>query len=216
MVQCPFVVLGDEGPDVVRTRTRTTVQWAVDHLKQDFFVADPDEVLEIWLFKDKKCYETHTLALFGDEPTTPYGYYSPADKALIMNIATGGGTLVHEIVHPFMRTNFPQCPAWFNEGLGSLYEQAAERNGHIVGLTNWRLPILQAAIRGDTVLSFEQLAVTTNTAFYEKDRGTNYARSRYVLYYLQERPGGSLLPGFYQAFLQSQKTDPTGYQTLQK
>jgi len=28
--------------------------------------------------------------------------------------------LVHEIVHPFMRANFPECPAWFNEGLASL------------------------------------------------------------------------------------------------
>ena len=42
-----------------------------------------------------------------------------------MNIATGGGTLVHEIVHPFMAANFEQCPSWFNEGLGSLYEQSA-------------------------------------------------------------------------------------------
>ena len=40
----------------------------------------------------------------------------------IMNIATGGGTLVHEIVHPYVEANFPGCPAWFNEGLGSLYE----------------------------------------------------------------------------------------------
>jgi hypothetical protein len=33
---------------------------------------------------------------------------------------------------------------------------------------------------------------------------------------MQERPDGSLLPGFYKAFLSAQKTDPTGYQTLQK
>ena len=46
-----------------------------------------------------------------------------------MNIATGGGTLVHEIVHPFVEANFPGCPTWFNEGLGSLYEQSAERKG---------------------------------------------------------------------------------------
>ena len=49
-----------------------------------------------------------------------------------MNISTGGGTLVHEIVHPFIQSNFPNCPSWFNEGLGSLYEQCRERNGKIV------------------------------------------------------------------------------------
>jgi hypothetical protein len=56
-----------------------------------------------------------------------------------MNIQTGGGTLVHEIVLPFMEANFPQCPPWFNEGLGSLYEASSERDGEIIGLLNWRL-----------------------------------------------------------------------------
>jgi len=48
---------------------------------------------------------------------------------------------VHEIVHPFMAANFPDCPAWFNEGLASLYEQSSERDGKIIGLTNWRLAV---------------------------------------------------------------------------
>jgi hypothetical protein len=77
---------------------------------------------------------------FQSKPTTPYGYYSSTHKALVMNISTGGGTLVHEIVHPFIEANFPNCPAWLNEGLGSLYEQCGEVDGHIHGYTNWRLP----------------------------------------------------------------------------
>ena len=59
----------------------------------------------------------------------------------------GGGTLVHEIVHPFMRANFPACPAWFNEGLASLYEQSAEKDGHIRGLINWRYTALEKAVK---------------------------------------------------------------------
>ena len=51
----------------------------------------------------------HALELFGDEPETPYGYFSAEHQALIMNIATGGGTLVHEIVHPFMEANVPEA-----------------------------------------------------------------------------------------------------------
>ena len=64
-----------------------------------------------------------------------------------MNIDTGGGTLVHEIVHPFIAANFPDCPAWFNEGLASLYEQSGEYRGRIWGRTNWRLAGLQEAIQ---------------------------------------------------------------------
>ncbi len=64
-----------------------------------------------------------------------------------MDISTGGGTLVHEIVHPFIEANFPNCPPWLNEGLGSLYEQSGEVQGRIHGFTNWRLHGLQADIK---------------------------------------------------------------------
>ena len=209
----PFVVIGDEPPDVVRARAERTVQWAVRYLKALYFKKDPAEILDIWLYKDKASYERHTREIFGEEPTTPFGYCSPAHGALIMNIATGGGTLVHEIVHPFMAANFPACPAWFNEGLGSLYEQSAERDGRIVGLTNWRLKGLQEAIRAGRVPSFEALAATSTRAFYTEDKGTNYAQARYLCYWLQEK---SLLEKFYREFRAGAKEDPTGYETLKR
>ena len=120
----PFVVLGDESPEVVRRRSRETVKWAVDRLKEAYFTKDPKEILDIWLFKDKASYLEHCKSIFHKTPDTPYGYFSHVDRALVMNIGTGGGTLVHEIVHPFVAANFPECPTWLNEGLGSLYEQS--------------------------------------------------------------------------------------------
>jgi hypothetical protein len=132
---------------------------------------------------------------------------------MVMNIATGGGTLVHEIVHPYIEANFPAAPAWFNEGMGSLYEQSAERGDRIVGLTNWRLAGLQRAIEAGRVPSFRTLTATSTRAFYDDDPGTNYAQSRYLLYYLQER---GLLVSFYRAFTLNQKRDPTGYDTLRE
>ncbi len=134
VVQPPFVVVGDEAADVVRRRSQQTVKWAVDHLKQTYFEHDPEHILDIWLFKDKASYDQNTRRVFNDRPTTPFGYYSATNRALVMNIATGGGTLVHEIVHPFMASNFPACPSWFNEGLASLYEQSGERDGAFADL----------------------------------------------------------------------------------
>ena len=213
VIQKPFVVIGDEPKRTVQQHAETTVKWAVDRLKQDFFTNDPNEILDIWLFKDEASYRKHTRLLFGDSPETPYGYYSPAHKALIMNISTGGGTLVHEIVHPFMEANFPACPPWLNEGLGSLYEQCGEEDGHIYGYTNWRLPGLQKAIKSKQVPSFKTLTAMDTSAFYNDDRGTNYAQSRYLCYYLQEK---GLLVKFYREFVAKQKTDPTGFQSLRK
>lgn len=213
VVQKPFVVIGDEPASFVEQRAVRTVKWAVDRLKQAYFARDPKHVLSVWLFRDKTSYRKHTKAIFGDNPDTPYGYYSSTHRALIMNIATGGGTLVHEIVHPFIESNFPACPAWFNEGLGSLYEQSSSRAGRIIGLTNWRLAGLQKAIRAGTVPSFKQLMSTTTHAFYNADPGTNYAQARYLLYYLQEH---KLLRRYYRAFVANVKADPTGFATLQK
>jgi hypothetical protein len=213
VIQQPFVVIGDEPRSVVQQRAEDTVKWAVDRLKQDFFTKDPNEILDIWLFKDEASYEKHTQLLFGEKPTTPYGYYSSAHKALIMNIGTGGGTLVHEIVHPFMEANFPACPPWLNEGLGSLYEQCGEVEGHIHGFTNWRLPGLQQAIRLKHVPSFKTLVEMDATEFYNEDRGTNYAQARYLCYFMQEK---GLLIKFYHEFRAGQKKDASGYQSLQK
>ena len=214
IIQRPFVVVGDESAEIVKEHSERTVKWAVDKLKQEYFTKDPNEILDIWLFKDSASYERNAVALFGSKPTTPYGYYSSAHKALVMNISTGGGTLVHEIVHPFIEANFPNCPAWLNEGLGSLYEQCGEVDGHIHGYTNWRLPGLQTSIKAGTVPSFKKLLSTDTRAFYDDDdRGTNYAQARYLCYYLQQR---GLLTRFYREFHAHQKSDPTGYKTLQR
>jgi hypothetical protein len=191
VIQPPFVVIGDESPESVKEHSKSTVKWAVDKLKQDFFTKDPKEILDIWLLKD----------------------YSSAHQALIMNISTGGGTLVHEIVHPFMEANFPECPPWFNEGLGSLYEQSGEVNGHIHGYTNWRLPGLQKAIKAGKVPEFKSLTALDAHGFYDEDKGTNYGQARYLCYYLQEH---GLLIKFYRDFRARQKQDPTGYKSLQK
>jgi len=212
-VQPPFVVIGDEPAQMVRTRAERTVKWAVDKLKQDYFAKDPAEILDVWLFRDKASYERNAKALFNDEPSTPFGYYSAANKALVMNIETGGGTLVHEIVHPFMRANFPACPDWFNEGLGSLYEQASERGGHIVGLTNWRLAGLQKAIKAKAVPPFDEMMGATGLNFYRDDPGTNYAHARYLCYYLQEK---ALLVEFHREFFKNHAADPNGVATLKK
>lgn len=212
VIEPPFVVIGDEAPQVVRSRATKTVKWAVDMLKQDYFKTDP-EIIDIWLFRDKDSYETNARALFNDTPTTPFGYYSAEHRALIMNISTGGGTLVHEIVHPFMRANFPACPAWFNEGLASLFEASAEKDNHIRGLVNWRFKGLEKSIKDGKTIPFEQLTALSEAQFYggSESYSQYYAQARYLCYYLQEQ---GLLKKFYFEFVANAKDDPTGYKTL--
>jgi len=212
IIQKPFVVIGDEPAARVAERAKRTVKWSTSRLKRMYFKKDPKDIIDIWLFKDKSSYRKHAWELFADKPDTPYGYSSSEHKALVMNIRTGGGTLVHEIVHPFIDTNFPDCPSWFNEGLASLYEQSQGKGDDIVGLTNWRLAGLQKAIKSDQVPSFRTLTGTSTHEFYQEDPGTNYSQARYLCYYLQER---GLLTQFYHKFHAASAKDPTGYKTLQ-
>ena len=99
--------------------------------------------------------------------------------------------------------------------MGSLFEQSEDRNGHIHGLTNWRLPRLQEAIRSNNIPAFEKLLSTTTSEFYGSGReySHNYAQARYLCYYLQEK---GLLPKFYREFTATVGQDKTGQQALRK
>ena len=130
-----------------------------------------------------------------------------------MNIATGTGTLVHEIVHPYMRADFPSAPSWFDEGLASLFEQCRQREGQIVGLLNWRLPVLKQGLQGGKLVELKELLATSTEEFYDDPDGMHYAEARYLCYYLQEK---KLLRLFYREFKKNQNVDPTGRQTLLK
>lgn len=210
--EAPFIVVADGG-EAALERGTGTVRWASDKLEADFFAKRPDKILPVFLFQGADSYNRGVAALTGDDPGTPYGFYSRAHGGLFMNIATGGGTLVHEIVHPYVEADFANAPAWLNEGLGSLFEQSAERDGHIVGLTNWRLAGLQKAIAGGGVPSFDKLTHLSDTEFYGDDSGLNYAAARYLLYYLQER---GKLRDLYRDFRAAAADDPSGYQTLRE
>jgi hypothetical protein len=213
VLEPPFVIAGNEAEEMVKQRTEEVVRWAHDKLRQDFFGEEPKKILDVLLFKNAQTYRKKALDLFHAEPTTPYGYYSSENDALVMNIATGGGTLVHEMVHPFVEVDFPDAPPWLNEGLGSLFEQSDERDGHIVGLTNWRLPGLQRAIAEHRLPPLHALFEANTHVFYDEDRGTNYGAARYLCYYLQER--GRLVE-FYKEFRAHHAEDPTGEATLKR
>jgi hypothetical protein len=208
----PFVVVGNDTAERLE-RDSETVRWAVAMLEQDFFAARPSKILNIYLFRDAKTYERGVRRLTGESPSTPFGFYSKTHEGLFMNIATGGGTLVHEIVHPYVEADFPNAPPWLNEGLGSLFEQSSERDGHIIGLTNWRLAGLQEAIDEDSVPSFEKLTHLSTMEFYNVDSGTNYAASRYLLYYLQEK---GVLRDFYKTCRDTRDKDPSCIGALKK
>ena len=61
--------------------------------------------------------------------------------------------------------------------------------------------------------AFKVLMSTSRNEFYGDRTGNNYAQARYLCYYLQQK---KLLTKLYKEFWTNQKTDPTGYASLQK
>jgi len=210
VVEDPFVVIGDAGAKALKKDTSGFMHWTITMLEQEYFTARPDKIIEVYLFRNETTYRRGAKQLFGDDPDTPYGYYSSEHDAIIMNLGPGAGTLSHELVHPYMEANFPGVPAWFNEGLASLYERPSERDGHIVGLPNWRLPELKREIRAKTLPDLATLLSTTDDEFYKADYDA-YAFARYLVYYLQEH---GELHDFYEAF-RADTDDRTGKAALE-
>lgn len=213
VVEAPFVVWGDGGELQVQRSSTQIVRWAVQHLEKQFFAKRPAVIFDIFLFKDAASYRRHAKAMWGDDPSTPFGYASATNRALVMDISTGGGTLVHEMVHPYVDANFPGAPTWINEGLASLFEQSDERDGEMVGLTNWRLAGLKEAYGEKTVKRFADLVARSDDGFRDADEAVHYAQARYLMLYLQER---GLLKTFIKKALEQQKKDPTGATALRE
>jgi hypothetical protein len=211
VVEAPFVVIGDEGTEQVEQRAAGTVRWAVAQLRKTYFADLPTQPLEIWLLADEAAYQSVSQNRFDITPPSPFGFYASQHRALVINIARGSGTLVHEIVHPLMAHNFPNCPVWFDEGLASLYEECTEQDGQIWGLPNWRLRRLRHWLDSDALPSFESLCSLSRNDFYGEHAARNYAQARYLCLYLQHH---DKLPSLYRTMHANRATDPSGWQSL--
>jgi len=207
----PFVIAGKLSRERFDRFRKFTVAQCRDALWKDFFAKRPDYTIRIYLLNGKKEYERHARRLFNERPCSPFGYYVPSERRMVMDIGTGGGTLVHEMTHALMEPDFPNAPKWFSEGLASLFEQCAIRDGSLVGLTNWRLPALQEAIEKQELTPLDTLIATTDEEFSNEREAVHYAEARYLCMYMQEK---GLLVKFYKQFRDSYDHDPTGAATL--
>ncbi len=190
-----------------------TINRVYAFLTSTYLKTKPTKPLRVYLFRDKESYDSYVKKSSGREPTTPFGFYLAGERKMVMNISTGTGTLAHELVHPLLAEDFPDVPAWFNEGFASLFEMSeTNRDGRIVGLVNWRLPGLQQAMRKGTAISLPDLVKTNLAQFYADNTGVNYATARYLIYWLQEK---ELLLAFYNEFKATVKVDGTGRNALE-
>ncbi|MHB9024934.1 MAG: hypothetical protein ACYC7E_12300 [Armatimonadota bacterium] len=208
-----FLCAGNLSERQMGTIVEGTIGKGANALWKQYFRKRPDYPIRVYLFADETTYRTYAKQLFGDTNVSYFGYYKPDKRALVMNIGTGTGTLVHEMVHALMEPDFPQAPTWFSEGLASLYEQCYIEKDGLKGLVNWRLPVLRQGMRDKTTLPLARLIATDRTHFLDEHLGVHYAQARYFCLYLQEK---GVLGKFYTAYRDGYAKDKTGAATLEK
>lgn len=195
----PWVIATDLSEGKVARYLEGTIGTYAAQIQRQIFNKFPRKApVKVLLFKDRLSYEKGCKKLFDKIPDTPYGFYSRAYNSMAMNIGTGGGTLLHEMVHAMAETDFPRIPAWLNEGIGSLFEASDMRpDGAVIGVKNWRLNELLPAIKNGSATPLRELLAMSDERFYGDRSSLNYAVSRYFMQYLQEQ---GKLEGFYSRY----------------
>lgn len=215
IVSSPFVVAGDLSEAALRDWYDRTIYPAAIAMGNRYFTQRPSEPITVLLFSSKDSYERYAERLYRDKGISIYGYYKPRERTLVMNIATGGGTLVHELTHALIAFDCPNVPDWFNEGLASLHEQCRfredDRGPWIEGLVNWRLPKLQKEIEAERLPSLADFV--RDSDFRGEREAINYAQARYFCLFLQRR---GVLGDYYAALRKDIEKDPTGESAIRE
>lgn len=174
------------------------------------FGKKPAETISVYLFPDAKSYEAFCTQKYAAPCIAHFGFYSPSDRYMVMNIGLGLGTLTHEMVHPLVEADFPHAPTWLNEGIASVFEQPLlPRPGEIHGGKNWRHPRLARALSSGERESarLDRLFGMKDEIFRGDGEDLHYAMARYVCQWLDER---RMLWPFYQRWRDTYADDPTG------
>jgi hypothetical protein len=175
------------------------------------FSKHPSRAISVYLFPDAERYEAYCRKRWAEPCGSPFGFYRPDERRIVMNAGPGIGTLTHELVHPIVESDFPEAPTWLNEGIASLFEALwMPTPGQVHGVKNWRHPRLLRALRSAKErdrASLPALLRLNESSFRDEDEDLHYASARYLCQWLDQR--GKLWP-FYQRYRAHYRSDPTG------
>ena len=209
--RAPYVLAGDLAEDDLERCYQNVIRPVERALSTCYFDARPDQPIVLVLMSNEQSYHAAAQALDGRLPRHYSGYYLRGERRIVANVATGTGTLAHELTHALAHFDFPAMPEWFDEGLASLHEQSefSDDGLRIGGTSNWRLNHLREALHRDTLAPLD--ALLTADGIRPGHEAVDYAHARYFCLWLQQR---QLLEAYYRKFRLRADDDPTGRLTL--
>lgn len=209
----PFVLAGDVADGQLDHLYREMIQPTSRALSLMYFDQEPHQPVTVVLFASESTYRATAMRIDRRSAANYHGFYIRDDRRLMINASTGEGTLSHELTHALAHFDFPHMPEWFDEGLGSLYEECdfSEDGLRLTGHSNWRLNHLLHAMHHRQLGGLERLVASREIR--NEKQAVDYAHARYFCLFMQER---DLLPLFYRKFRANVAQDPSGLQTLRE
>ena len=211
IVKPPFVVASDVSHVEAERYCVETAQPALNALQAGFSFMPPKHPVTIVLFSNAGEYVRYCATLTGKSSgqNSVYGIYDPNSRTIVVNLNSGDGTIVHELVHALADGEKAGIPLWLNEGIASLHEHCrlSRSSGvpRIMPLHNWRLRILRKAIVEGSLPPVTEL--TDSASYHQERESLFYAHARYFCFYLHDL---GLLEELYSAFRNNHEDDPTG------
>jgi len=206
----PYVLAGDCHEDQLTKYFQETISPTARALSVQYFDTPPTWPITVILCSSDESYRECHHALKERDRSEYSGIYSRSEHRVIVNTATGEGTLAHELTHALAHADFPDLPEWLDEGLASLYEECefSSDGSRLIGVENWRGSALQSSLQRGELRSIIELA---NEQFASENATVDYAMSRYFCLYLQRR---NLLEPFYRKCRSRAGVDRVGIQAL--
>lgn len=172
------------------------------------FTQKPFRAVTAYLFASSAGYQSFCQKTTGKACISPFGYYEPSDRRILMNGGGLYGTFTHEIVHTFVEADFPEAPTWLNEGIASVFEQPYYDATGIHGAKNWRYPRLMSGLAAEPgTIRLANLFSMSEETFRGPKEDLHYAFARYVCQWLDAQ--GKLWP-FYQRYRDTFAKDARG------
>ena len=174
-----------------------------------------DDPVDVCLFENDADYSAFSQ-ITGDRDTM-LGFHLPGQRLIVANLGRSVGNLRHELVHPLMGDAFASSgralPAWFNEGLGSLYGSSRVRKDNVTFLVNYRLRDVRKAIRAGNLPTLQEISESGRAELYGNRSMTYYGTARYLLLYMAAE---GTLGAFYRDLQSEEATADRQHELLEK
>ena len=116
-----------------------------------YFTPDPKAPLSVYVFATEAEFTAFGRQIGGPDAAGYFKVLGNGTPVLVVNLDTGLGTTLHELVHAFVYQGFrPWPPLWFNEGFAAYHEKClGQLDGSVLQasfgyFSNWRFPRLKA------------------------------------------------------------------------